>query len=204
MSTQTSHYNLVKPAGSEAYDVGVQNSNMELIDAAMWGSPATYKGALTSSDDANSLADGIYYLANNLPQNVPSDATYCFLIQIKNSYIKQQIIIKPYNGSVWMREYSGTPTWQAWTPIVPNWKAGSIADGITYKTYGKIVTIYINNVSVSTSSAWSSLGTLPNEIRSPYSVHTLDVNGVGLRVSGNALDYRGNAASLYGIITYVL
>ena len=36
MSTTTSHYNLVKPAGSEAYDVGVQNNNMELIDAALW------------------------------------------------------------------------------------------------------------------------------------------------------------------------
>ena len=36
MSTNTSHYNLVKPAGSEFYDVSVQNGNMELIDAALW------------------------------------------------------------------------------------------------------------------------------------------------------------------------
>lgn len=35
MSTTTSHYNLVKPAGSETYDVSVQNGNMDKIEAAL-------------------------------------------------------------------------------------------------------------------------------------------------------------------------
>lgn len=35
MSTNTSHYNLVKPAGSETYDISVQNGNMDKIDAAL-------------------------------------------------------------------------------------------------------------------------------------------------------------------------
>ena len=37
MATNTAHYNLVKPAGSESYDVSVQNQNMEIIDDALWG-----------------------------------------------------------------------------------------------------------------------------------------------------------------------
>lgn len=116
MSTNTSHYNLVKPAGSEAYDVGVQNTNMELIDAAMWAMPSTYKGIIGSNDDANSLAsDGIYYMGGDLPLNVPSGMVYCFLYQVSNGAIKHQYIFRPVSGGIAIREKSGSPTaWQTW------------------------------------------------------------------------------------------
>ncbi|MDD4390328.1 MAG: hypothetical protein PHW03_05940 [Eubacteriales bacterium] len=35
MPNQTTNYNLIKPLASENYDVGVQNSNMDAIDAAL-------------------------------------------------------------------------------------------------------------------------------------------------------------------------
>lgn len=72
------------------------------------------KRILNSADDANNITDGIYYIAGSLPSNVPSTALYCFLFQISNAYIKQQYIIKPVYGYVFMREYSGTPTWHPW------------------------------------------------------------------------------------------
>lgn len=120
MSTNTSHYNLVKPAGSEAYDVSVQNGNMEKIDAALWNLPATYKRSLTTSDDLNSLSDGVYYITANMPLNVPNgdiDIAYSILLQVSTSVIKHQYIIKPFTGVFYMREYSGTPTWKAWRCI---------------------------------------------------------------------------------------
>lgn len=44
MSTNTSHYNLEKPAISDGYDVTVQNDNMDKIDAALWALPKTRAG----------------------------------------------------------------------------------------------------------------------------------------------------------------
>ena len=139
MSTNTSHYNLVKPAGSEAYDVGVQNGNMELIDAAMWAMPSTYKGIIGSSDDADSLAsDGIYYISGDLPLNVPSGLVYCFLYQVSNGAIKHQYIFRPVSGTVVIREKSGSPVaWQRWR-FISNRAAATDITSQTNVTGGKV------------------------------------------------------------------
>lgn len=205
MSTNTSHYNLVKPAGSENYDVSVQNGNMDALDAALWAMPSTYKRSLTTTDDLNSISDGVYYITNNMPQNAPTeiDISYSLFFQISSSVIKHQYIIKPFSSIVFVREYSGTPAWQAWKAI-GRAGSGTISTGINYKKYGNIITIYINNVSVSASSGWSTLATLPSGYGSPDSVHVKSIDGTDLRVSGTSLDYRGSASTIYGTITYVI
>ena len=37
MATKTTNYGLTKPEGSDFYDIGVQNDNMDIIDKQMKG-----------------------------------------------------------------------------------------------------------------------------------------------------------------------
>lgn len=131
MSTYTTHYNLEKQGLDEHWSVDVLNSNLEKIDAALWNLPATYKRSLTTSDDLNNLADGTYFITNNLPLNVPSGYSieYSLIYQISSSVIKHQYIIKPFSRIVLMREYSGNPAaWQAWKDLTPPITRAGIAN----------------------------------------------------------------------------
>lgn len=142
MSTNTSHYNLVKQDTSEHWSVDVLNSNLEKIDTALWNLPATYKRSLTTSDDLNNLSDGVYYITSNMPLNVPNgdiDIAYSILLQVSTSVIKHQYIIKPFTGVFYMREYSGTPVWQAWKNISNKWTSVS---GVTENTETQLPTEY--------------------------------------------------------------
>jgi len=144
MATNTSHYNLVKPAANENYDVSVLNGNMEKIDTAIWNLPGTYKRSLQNTDDLNNIADGVYYITNVLPSNSPgSDVQYSLLMQVSSSIIKHQYIIKPVSGGIWVREYSGNPAaWQSWkkTPSVER-----ISTTVTTGATGNIATPYTND-----------------------------------------------------------
>lgn len=123
MSTNTSHYNLTKPAGSENYDVSVQNGNMDKIDAAMW-KLLQIRRTLTANDNLDSITEngtamtGIYYIAANTPSNVPvSGLTWCIMFQIviNETNMIHQYVLKPVAGKIWVREFSGNPSvWTRW------------------------------------------------------------------------------------------
>lgn len=211
MATYTSHYNLKKPAtgNNEPFRTADQNGNMDLIDAALWALPATKKGALSSSDDANSISDGIYYLTNSLPLNVPSDMQYCFLIQISNSYIKQQIIFRPVSGDIRFREYSGTPVWQAWQGVrtrrystyptkVTNsvWSSGTIS---IHKRNGTVL-MKLDSATFTQVSSRTTFATIPAEYRPPTEVYFRDNNGVLIVVDteGNVKTESRSAGSTWG------
>lgn len=51
MATTTPNYGLTKPDLSELYDIGVQNTNMDLIDTQM----------KQNADDITALVNGLYY-----------------------------------------------------------------------------------------------------------------------------------------------
>lgn len=66
MPTNTTNYNLLKPLGTENYDVAIQNGNMDLIDAAlMLKAPKanpTFTGVVTLP--INSVSDGLLVSLN--------------------------------------------------------------------------------------------------------------------------------------------
>lgn len=205
MPTYTSHYNLKKPTpgNHEPFDIEDQNGNMELLDEALWASPSTYKRALTSSDDANSIVDGIYYLqaTANHPLNVPGDAQYCFLVQISNSAIKHQYIFRPTSGIMWMRELSGNPNaWTAWqgdSSVVTVNLSGSDSYYQYYKRNGIVYLYVFHKVSVATIRTWETrnLGTLPSGFRPkqsivfPFVTDRASSAGCSLAVQSNGLIY---------------
>lgn len=53
MSSTTAHYNLVKASSTEQYDVGVVNSNLNMIDEQMYQNATTpFTGATSNTDGA--------------------------------------------------------------------------------------------------------------------------------------------------------
>lgn len=202
----TEHYLIPELNRNNGISADSINLAYQKIDAEMW-KLFQFRGDLGGSDDLNNLSgSGFWRIGGTAPLHAPGSGwNWCFVVQFVYGTVTVQYIIKPSTNGFLMREYSGNPqVWSGWNEIIPSYESGTIVTGITYKTYGKVVTIFINNVTVSSASGWTSLATLPNKISSPYSVHTLDINGVALRVSGTGLSYRGSAASLYGIITYVI
>lgn len=218
MSTNTSHYNLVKPAGSESYDVGVQNTNMELIDAAMWAMPSTYKGIIGSSDDANSLAsDGIYYISDSVPLNVPPGMVWCFLYQVSNGAIKHQYIFRPVSGGIAIREKSGSPTaWQTWritefriystnpTKVTNSkWTSGTV----TIRKRNGIGEIKFDGMVLSAISARETIATVPEGYRPSTEVYFFSSDGARqflIDTSGNLKANGQSAGTVWGSGTFIL
>lgn len=68
MASTTSHYGLTKPAANEAYNVGVQNENMDKIDTALWNttslSPTSEFSDLVNLSDFLSKVDTLIDAAN--------------------------------------------------------------------------------------------------------------------------------------------
>lgn len=81
---------------------------------------------------------------------------------------------------------------------------GEIATNLTYEKSGNVVTIFLNGVSCSAASSWTTLAAVPSTFSSPrYSAHTKTLDGNDLRVSGGVISYRGSSTSMFGCITYV-
>ena len=165
MATYTSHYNLKKPAGNENININDINSNMDLLDAAIWNT-LTYHRTLDASDDMDSLASEgtcIFAIGNYLPQNAPSGYTWSMIIQIKRSdNFTHQYIIKAETGSVLVREYSGSPQlWGSWKVISGYVARQRINYGsssyVEYWKNGNIGCVYMRYyVSDGTLAAWST------------------------------------------------
>ena len=82
---------------------------------------------------------------------------------------------------------------------------GELATGITYQKYGKIVIIYFNGNTVSDSSGWTILLTLPENLgTSIYSAHVKIMSGHDVRISNDNISYRGSAGEMYGIAVYIV
>ena len=204
MSTTTSYLGLTKPVASESYSVSVPNGNMDLID--------TFAKKLSGMESISNLASAVpdsknlfkvYAYGGNSTDAPTTNAGMVIVIGTSTSWYTQIAI--PISGTfpyIYVRNY-GNSSFTNWSQASGS-ASGTISTGITYQVTGRVVTIFINNVSVSASSGWSSLATLPSAIGSPYSVHVKSMDGTDLRISGNALDYRGSASSIYGIITYVI
>ena len=204
MSTTTSYLELTKDSDSESYSVARVNENSDKIDAF-----AKKLSGLTSVNNlASAVPDGknlfkVYAYAGNATDAPTTNAGMVIVIGTSTSWYTQIAI--PISGTfpyIYSRNY-GNNAFTEWSQTSGS-TAATLATGITYKVAGRVVTIFINNVSVSASSGWSSLATLPSAIGSPYSVHVKSMDGTDLRVSGNLLDYRGSASSVYGTITYVI
>ena len=128
MSTNTSHYNLVKQDTSEHWSVDILNSNLDKIDAALWKLPQIRR-TLAATDDLNSLTEStngmfsVLYIGSATPVNAPTGMTWALLYQIvvNNTNMIHQLIVKPVTAEVWMREYSGNPaSWTEWKCISRN------------------------------------------------------------------------------------
>ena len=79
-----------------------------------------YCGVLNSSNDLNSLTDGIYYIQATAPANAPENGVvWCILYQITpTSSMIHQYIFKPASAVIWMRERSGNPNqWLVWKKL---------------------------------------------------------------------------------------
>ena len=111
---------------------------------------------------------------------------YCFLIQISNQYIKQQVILRPVSGDIRFREYSGTPAWQAWrgvrtriysvNPTNTNssvWTAGTIS----LRKKNGIVQMKIEGATFAAVSARTAFATIPEEYRPETESYIQDNSG---------------------------
>ena len=202
----TTHYGIPEANRNSAFKTSDWNAALQKIDSEMW-KLFQFRSDLGGSDDLNNLSgSGFWRIGGTAPLHAPGSGwVWCFFVQFVYGTVTCQYIIKPSTNGFLMREYSGNPqVWSGWNEIIPSYESGTIASGITYKKYGKVVTIYMNGVSVSAATGWTSLGTLPSSISTPYSVHGVDVNGIDLRASGTTLSYRGSAGEIYGVLTYVL
>ena len=220
MATYTSHYNLKKPAtgNNEPFRTADQNGNMDLIDAAMWAMPSTYKGIITSSDDANSLAsDGIYYISDSVPLNVPSELVWCFLIQVSNGAIKHQYIFRPVSGDIAIREKSGSPTaWQTWrktefriystnpTKVTNSkWTSGTI----TIRKKNGWAFLKIDGAVLSAISARETIATVPEGYRPATESYFFSSDGTRqflIDTSGNLKAGEQSAGTVWGSGAYLL
>lgn len=166
MATNTPHYNLKKPAGTEDINVNDINGNMDKIDTAIWNT-LTYRRTFGASDNLNLLNDegtGIYTIGNDLPQNAPAGYTWSMLIQIKRTDIFiHQYIIKAEAGAILMREYSGSPqSWGDWkivcgytSPVQINY--GSNGSYVRYWKSGQTACVKVlYRTSDGAINAWTS------------------------------------------------
>lgn len=165
MATTTSHYGLTKPAASEAYDVAVQNNNMEKIDTEMW-KLFQFRGNLGGSDNLNNLSgDGLWRIEGTAPLNAPNSGwVWCFVAQFVVGSVTQQYIIKPSANGLLIREYTGNPqVWSTWrtvggytAPVRVNYTANSNSY-IEYWKSGQTGCLKIMYyVSDGTLAAWST------------------------------------------------
>ena len=122
MATNTTHYSLKKPAGTENINILDINENMDKIDDAIWNT-LTYRRTFTASDNLDTLISegtGIYTIGNDLPQNAPAGYIWSMFLQIKRSDIFiHQYIIRAEDGAVLVRAYSGSPqrVWSSWKMV---------------------------------------------------------------------------------------
>lgn len=76
-----------------------------------------YWHSITSANDLNNLADGIYYVTTSAPQHAPAvNCVWCVVYQITiTASMIHQYIIKPDASLIWVREFSGNPSsWLSW------------------------------------------------------------------------------------------
>ena len=178
MATQTSHYGLTKPAASEAYNVGVQNDNMEQIDAEMW-KLFQFRGDLGSADNLNDLSgSGFWRIGGSAPLNAPPNSTWAFVLQVVYGTLTHQYFFKPEAKAVMIRAYSGSPqVWSSWEYVGGYTAPVQIDYGndsyVRYWKSGQTATIkVVYKVSDGTVSSWSSkeIAVLPAGFRPVESI----------------------------------
>ena len=175
MATNTTHYSIKKPAGTENIDINDLNANSDKIDAAIWNTLTLHK-LLTASDDLDMLyseGTGFYVIGNDLPLNCPAGYAWSFVFQVVRNTFYHQYIVKAVSGSMLVREHSGNPpAWGAWqyiggytSPVQINYGSSS---RVRYWKSGQtcFVTV-LYNVSDGTVNAWSTkeIATLPAGFR---------------------------------------
>lgn len=217
MSTNTSHYNLEKQGLDEHWSVDVLNSNLDKIDAALWDMPSAYKGTLSSSDDADNIADGIYWLTNSLPSHVPSGAVWCFLIKLSNSAMSHEYIFRPVSGDLWMRELSGSPvSWSVWrgtqmriysinpTKVTNSkWTSGTI----TIRKKNGWAFLKIDGAVLSAIPARETIATIPTEYRPVTECYFFSSDGTRtflIDTAGNLKAGEQSAGTVWGSGAYLL
>ena len=75
MATKTTNYGLTKPEGSDFYDIGVQNDNMNIIDKQMKANAKDIAQLNSDKEWKTYLDDGIKIVTNN----------QCTIFYIRNS-----------------------------------------------------------------------------------------------------------------------
>ena len=161
MATNTTHYNLEKPATTDFYDIAVPNSNMDKIDTALYGKvdKVNGKGLSTNdytTDEKNKLA-GIAAGATavTLPiaaTNVTETTGRTFVSTAQATTISKAVTLDNYVRSAAYAETSGTSTAYTATLTYP----------ITQYTEGMRITIVPHTDNgASPTLAVSSLSAIP-------------------------------------------
>ncbi len=97
MATETINYGLVKPAGNEYYDVGIQNGNMDRIDAALKGNKEAIEevgsqlAATTKAEKAGGTATAIILTSVSLAEG----SIKTFIVTANNNAADTKINGKP-------------------------------------------------------------------------------------------------------------
>lgn len=100
--------------------IRIAKADLASVLAASMGNPISYKKLLTTSDDLNSISDGIYWTANqNNPLNIPPEELYNnIIVQLSNITRGDgiQLLFSSNDQSCWVRfkNFSG---WQSWKSI---------------------------------------------------------------------------------------
>lgn len=135
MATYTTNLNLEKPAGSENYNISVQNSNMDIIDGAISNNvfPVQVGTKYSSAIDFNTItAPGVYTLSNNSAAQGSSNSPSVYAGRLcvwslngndmgdNTTYSYGGQIYYNTQGSQYARSFAneaGTKTWGTWKTI---------------------------------------------------------------------------------------
>lgn len=125
-SLTTSDYIRVVGSDNVSYKQSLTSVNNALpvkaeVDALNSKSLA-YRRALSSSDDCNTLTQGVYTFNTSLPQNAPNGAQYGILIVIEGSYgasVFNFQLLSTSGRGLYYRRKQGQPAdvFSAWTKV---------------------------------------------------------------------------------------
>ena len=167
---KTSVNDLYDMVSDNTADIGTNTDNiLDLQNLSLQN-----KGTIPNNTDLNNLTEeGVYYTAGNTFTNGPTINYNWSSIIVINQGVKQQIFIKPVNGTIQIREFSGSPgSWTSWIPVGydSGWIPFTLNSGFTnawgnfnssYRKVGNVVNVMMA-VNFTSVPAWATtIATLP-------------------------------------------
>ena len=91
MATTTTNYGLTKPAGTDKYDISVQNGNMDIIDTKLKATEVVASTAKSTADSAVSKADTAKSTADAALPKAGGTMTGKLVAQSNTDYTTKQV-----------------------------------------------------------------------------------------------------------------